>query len=480
MLFTTTGRLGRALDRLTGNRERVQWMLKRAGEQRSAMFNEAWIGLSVLMLVIGFIVGQGALPVLSALLLTIVGLSWAWNRFALASVEYTRRFSVARAFAGEVIDLSVSLTNRKFLPLAWIHVEDRVPTKLPFLDARIAPTEQPTLGALSHLTATRWFERVNWRYKIACKHRGFYFFGPARLRSGDMFGLFTSALTLDTQTRLIVYPRLIALAELGFPGKHPFGERRAAQNLFEDPSRTVGVRDYRSEDPFKRIHWKATARRNQLQVRVLEPSIVPHLAVFLNVNTFEKHWHGTDTALLERMVSVAASIADHAARQKFAIGLIANGSVPHSDQSIKVMPGRAPDQLLKILEALAAITGFPTADFSQLLVAESSRLAWGATMAVVTCIVNEKLLASMIRLRDAGRRLALVSLDNGFHGDDVEGIQVFHVDPDKVDIEDPGDWQPDADGLDERASPFATEAAAAIEVLSSDDQRVRRAVRGLS
>jgi len=210
------GRLSRGWDRLTGNRERIEWMLKRAGEQRSAMFNEAWIGLAALLLVIGFLVGQGALPLLSALLLTIVGLSWLWNRIALSSVEYARQFSVARAFAGEVIDLTVSLTNRKFLPLAWIHVEDRVPTKLPFLDARIASTEQPTIGALSHLTATRWFERVNWHYKLECKHRGYYFFGPTRMRSGDIFGLFTSALTLDAQTRRVLQDELIRIwAETG-------------------------------------------------------------------------------------------------------------------------------------------------------------------------------------------------------------------------------------------------------------------------
>lgn len=433
------GPVSRLLDRLTGS-ERVRWMLQRAGEQRSAMFNEAWIGLALLLLIVGFIVRQGALPLLAAMLLTIVGLSWLWNRTALSKVEYERHFSEARAFAGEALNLSVSLTNRKFLPLAWVHVEDRVPLKLPFVNGRIATTEQPTIGALAHLTALRWFERVNWHYQVHCKYRGFYFLGPARVRSGDIFGLFISALTLTPQTRLIVYPRLLALAELGFPGKHPFGERRAVQNLFEDPSRNVGVRDYHPDDPFKRIHWKATARRSQLQVRVLEPSVVPQLAVFLNVNTFEKHWHGTDTALLERMISVAASIADHATRQKFAVGLIANGSVPHSDQSIKVMPGRDPNQLLKILEALAAITGFPTADFSQLLLAESSRLAWGATMVIVTCLVNEKLLTSMLRLRDAGRRLTLVSLDETFTGDDVEGIKVYHVDPDKIDVDDPGEW----------------------------------------
>ncbi len=421
--------------------ERARWLLQRAGEQRFAMFNEAWIGLSLLLLVIGFVVRQSALAMLAALLLTVVGLSWGWNRLALSSVEYARRFSEMRAFAGEVIELTVSVTNRKFLPLAWLHIEDQVPLKLPFVTGHITPTAQPKVGALSHLTATRWFERVSWRYQVECRHRGYYFLGPVRLRSGDIFGLFSSVITLSPLTRLIVYPRLISLAELGFPGKQPFGERRTVQNIFEDPSRTVGVRDYHPDDPFKRIHWKASARRNQLQVRVLESAIMPQLAVFLNVSTFEKHWHGTDTALLERMISVAASIAEHATQQKFSVGLIANGCVPHSDQSIKVMPGRDPNQLLKILEALAAITGFPTADFNSLLSAESSRLAWSATMVIVTCVVNEKLLAALLRLRDAGRRLALVSLDTTFAGDDVEGIRVFHIDPEKIELADPGEWE---------------------------------------
>jgi uncharacterized protein (DUF58 family) len=426
--------------------ERVKEVMARAGEQRTAMFNDAWIGLSLLLIVIGFIFRQAALPQMGALLLTICALSWTWNRFALRAIEYDRHCSESRAFAGEMVDLTVSLTNRKFLPLAWVHVEDQVPLKLPFLNGRISPTAQPKVGVLTHLTATRWFERVNWRYQVHCKYRGFYFLGPANVRSGDIFGLFTSALAIKPLTRLIVYPRLLDLAELGIPSKSPFGERRGPPTIFEDPSRNVGVRDYHPEDPFKRIHWKATARRSQLQVRVLESSIVPHLAVFLCVNTFEKHWHGTDTALLERMVSVAASIADHATKQKYAVGLIANGSVPHSDQSIKVMPGRDPNQLLKILEALAAITGYPTADFNHLLLAESARLAWGATMAIVTCVVNDKLLTTLLRLKDAGRQVSLVSLDTSYTGDEraeLEGIRIFHVDPDKIDVEDPGEWESD-------------------------------------
>ena len=44
-----------------------------------------------------------------------------------------------------------------------------------------------------------------------------------------------------------------------------------------DPLRTVGVRDYHPEDSFRHLHWKATARAQQLQVRVFEPTTVTQL-----------------------------------------------------------------------------------------------------------------------------------------------------------------------------------------------------------
>jgi hypothetical protein len=122
------------------------------------------------------------------------------------------------------------------------------------------------------------------------------------------------------------------------------------------------------------------------------------------------------------------------------------------------MPGRDPNQLLKVLEALAAITGYQTADFHQLLLVESSRLAWGATMVVVTCLVGERLLASLVRLRSAGRRVALVSLDSSFK-ETVEGIIVHHLDPDRIDVEDPGVWAEDESDEAEAATVRADVAA---------------------
>ncbi len=391
------------------------------------MLRENLASVVIVLLILGAILGQSALLLIAILLVTVVPVSWLWNRLVLKRVAYSRAFSEQRVFAGETIDLSVSLANAKPLPVPWLKVQDQFPAELEVVGRRLEASHIPRRKYLTHTTSLGPYEGIRWDYAIECDRRGFYFFGPAQIASGDIFGLFQQDKKIDAIDRLIVYPRVVELPELGFPGKDPFGEQKATQRIFEDPSRTIGVREYHPEDSLKRVHWKATARHGELQVRVYEPTITQQLIIFLNVATFAQPWMGVNVARQEQVISIAASTAFHATKRKFAVGLIANGSVPNSDQPIKVLPGRAPDQLTHILEALAAVTSFATSSIDQLLKAASPGLAWGATFVVITAVVTDRLLAEMRRLQDAGRRLVLVSADPQFTQDDLSGITVYHL-----------------------------------------------------
>jgi hypothetical protein len=130
--------------------------------------------------------------------------------------------------------------------------------------------------------------------------------------------------------------------------------------------------------------------------------------------------------LLERTISVAGSIATWAVGQKYKVGLVANGSVPFSDQPIRVPSGRSPGQLAALLEALAAVGSASTMPVHELLRRESARLPWGATLVVVTAVVTESLLAVIARLRDAGRQMALISLSEE-PPPRLEGVVVYHL-----------------------------------------------------
>jgi hypothetical protein len=76
-----------------------------------------------------------------------------------------------------------------------------------------------------------------------------------------------------------------------------------------------------------------------------------------------------------------------------------------------VRPSRRLDQQARLLEALAAVTSFATSSIEALLLAESPRLPWGATLVVVTSVITDDLLDALLRLHHVGRRLVLVSLE---------------------------------------------------------------------
>lgn len=414
------------------------------------MFNKAWIHLALILIPLALIFDVQALLIISAFLLTVVPVAWWWNRRSLNGVEYERTFGEKRAFPGELVELTLRVTNQKLLPLGWLSLEDQWSRALPLEDGLLFDSPSGQIGLYRSAFAIRWFERISRRYRIRCTQRGFYPFGPARLSSGDIWGLFRQNLTDSRLDWLVVYPQVLPLEALGFPPKEPLGETKATWRLFEDPSRAVGIRDHCPEDGFRHIHWKASARRQELQVKVYEPTTSHNLVIFLNVATFARHWEGTKPLLLEQAIAVAASIASHAVEERYLVGLMANGSIPHSDQPIKVLPSRRPDQLARVLEALAAVTSFTTSTIESLLLTESPRLPWGATLVIVTAVVTEDLLSALVRLRDVGRRLVLVSLE------DVPSlpyslrpeIQVYHLPASELPFDEtllgePGEWAPE-------------------------------------
>jgi uncharacterized protein (DUF58 family) len=301
--------------------------------------------------------------------------------------------------------------NSKLLPVPWLRVDDDWPLAVPPTDAQaLGPSPMADMGELTHVFALRWYERVRRHYTLQTGQRGVYGLGPTRLRSGDVFGLFQTERVIEEQDFLIVYPRIYSLPELGLPSKEPFGDTRARRRLFEDPSRTMGARDMQPGDSFRHVHWPATARRQQLQARVYEPTTTLTAVICLNVATLARPWEGILPELLERAIVVSASLAAHAADHRYSVGLVSNGAVPRSDRPIRVMPGRSPDQLMRILELLAAVTGYVTVPMGRFLLRESPALPWGATLVVVTPVITDELLASVIQLRSAGRQMVLVSL----------------------------------------------------------------------
>jgi len=412
---------------LTGRWSLLRRRKRFVDQSKDTQFSDAWILLALLLTLLALAADNRFLTGAAAGLLVVAGVSGLWSALSLVGLEYERRFSQVRAFQGEQVTLTLTVRNRKPLPITWLNITDTFPASLPIDEQDVSLNMATQQGEFHTFWMLGALQQVTRRFTIHCTERGFHRFGPATLRTGDGFGFFGRKATLPAQQTLIVYPRLYPVTELGLPSKSPFGDRRAQGHLFEDPLRMAGVREWQSSDSLRRVHWKATARHQQMLSRVYEPSEEQQILVVLNVATLARHWHGTIPELLERAISVAGSLAAVAADERLAVGLLANGALPGSDQPIRLLPGRNPQQLVQILELLAAVTPFATGPVEALLLQEAPRLAWGATLVVVTAIAHDALLATLLELVDAGRRVVLFTLAQEPPGQFLPGVTVYHL-----------------------------------------------------
>jgi len=279
-------------------------------------------------------------------------------------------------------------------------------------------------GLTEWRTSVAAHQRVARPCELSCDRRGVYAIGGALLRSGDPLGLFADARSEGSHTLVTVYPRTARLGGLALPAARPYGEDAGGSRLSEDPSRIVGLRDYRPGDSMRRIDWKATARLNRMQSRIYAPASTRHLLIALNTQTVVPMWAGMISELLERSITVAASIARDAYDERYSVGLLANSTFPDADRSIRIAPGRRAEQFIRLLESLAVVTPYVLEPLAAMLRREEHRLAAGTTIAVVTAIMTDDLAAVVLRLARRGNTIAVLSTSGDLWPEALPGIDV--------------------------------------------------------
>lgn len=369
-----------------------------------------WLPLLVVVVALGVILQLGFLVTFLLSLTIIFAFASFWQIRALRDVLYIRKPYYKRAFPGELVPLRIVIENKKILPLAWLRVQDPWPKAVgPDPENILAPTHLIDQGLLTNVLSLKWFERTQRDYILRFRRRGIYSVGPARLTSGDIFGLFESSREYGPSEHLTVFPNLLPVSDLGLPADDPFGDRRSRKRLYEDQNQPMGVRDYRPDDGFRRIHWPATAHTGSLQVRVFQPTSANMLVICLNVATFVRYWEGVNPDLLEHLIRVAASIIYRGIQDGYRVGLIANGCLANADQPFRIKPARTNEHLAKILEALAGIAPIVTDPFDRFLIREVSQVPYGASLIIITGVWAPEFSEALIRLKKHGRQIMILS-----------------------------------------------------------------------
>ena len=310
-----------------------------------------------------------------------IGLVWTMMRGAtLEAVRELPRY----ATAGVTLRLAVLVRNRgrRRISRAWLAetAPDPRPDLVEFVTLR-EPGEEERNGFDRQFAYFRWQwlllrkrlfadgisndeielapdQQARVFVELTPARRGVIRLHDLRVMLPDPLGLFQKCVKVPAPpVSLTVLPRRYPLPSIRLPGGAAFKiSGDANTNSIGTSGEFVGLRDYRSGDPLRLIHWKSWARTGQPIVKELEDTFYPRYGLVLDTLSTDR----TDITF-EEAVSVAASFAAEIDTSESLLDLMFIKNEAHI-----VTAGRGVERAEKLLEVLAGVTPSRTGDHKSL------------------------------------------------------------------------------------------------------------------
>jgi uncharacterized protein (DUF58 family) len=332
------------------------WIGRSSGFQRNRV---ALPGSGIIFLLILGVLFVGAMLGRSNMLMLVFSLMAGpfilngWVTFSmLKRLKVTRRVP-ARVMAGEPFSIEIGLENCK----RW-------------MSSRIMEVRESIENATEQLNAGVLFARVPPRgrrtahYRLNLMRRGRYVVGPTIVATRFPLGIIERGLLLDDRDEILVLPRVGNLL--------PRWKRtlwQAAQ-LVQRPQPQSGtfddefhrLREYRHGDNPRAIHWRSSAKKNELMVREYHQDRDPNLTLLLDLWQPE-HPDDDDLERIELAISFAATICVDRCRNSHGSRIrvvIAGREFSTWDNGLRT------GLLESVLETLAVAEPFETPDLRRL------------------------------------------------------------------------------------------------------------------
>jgi uncharacterized protein (DUF58 family) len=340
-----------------------------------------------------------ALPVLVCLLTAV----------ARVGLHAERRITPVRVPVGGRAEVALHVRSTGRLPTGGLLIQDGVPYAL-------GGKPRFVIEHLPRHTGTQL------RYTVNPMLRGIQQIGPLKATITDPFGLAEFERELAHTSRLIVVPRVARLA--GVPGGSGLGsgdDGSVRLNAGQGEDDAI-VRPYRQGDDLRKVHWRSTAKRDEMMVRVEERPWRGGTTILLDHRASAHRGTGS-TASIEWAISFAASVCLHLHRHGHRIHL-----VTESGRQLVGDSGDGTHHDNAVLDALAALE--PT---HQRELDVRSDPGHGQELIAIIGSTSTESLAQLIRYRSRGSRSLAVLLDMSAWGsadapaDDQQGaVALLH------------------------------------------------------
>jgi uncharacterized protein (DUF58 family) len=305
-----------------------------------------------------------------------------------------------RAVEGDEVELVVSLRARE--DVERLELAAQIPLGLePCEDAAVA-------------VRLRAGERREFPLRLRCRRWGAYQLGALELRAVDRFRLVCDEAKLEPTLALRVHPGAERLRQLLRPTQtQPSAGSQVARAKGEGIE-FADIRPFTPGDRLRRINWRATARRQALQVNESHPERNADIVLFLDSFAEARH---ADEGVLDRAIRAAAALAERYLQHRDRVGLIGFGSTVRW-----LTPASGAAQLHRIVDGLLETEIiFSPYTWKTIDLVPRRTLPPQSLVLALTPLLDDRSIRALLDLRGRGFELAIIDVSPIASADRGEG-----------------------------------------------------------
>jgi uncharacterized protein (DUF58 family) len=326
-----------------------------------------------------FLVGLGGLWLMS----------YVWVRLLARGLRFSRVMRFGWAQVGDRLEEHFELTNRGAVPALWVEVVDH--STVPGYPA----------GWTTEVEARRLRRWSRWAIS---SRRGLFTLGPTTLLTGDPFGVYTVSLHYPASMPFLILPPVLSLPSIRVSPGGLSGEGSPRPDAPERTISAASVREYVPGDSRRWIHWRTTARKGSLHVRLFDGMPAGNWWIVLDMDRRVQVGEGDDSTE-EHGVVMAASLANLGLQLRKSVGLVMHG------QDLVWLPPEGGDTWLwRILRDLALVSPGPRS-LSDLLEQMKSEIGRLASLIIITPAVDRAWVEALLPLMKRGVVPTVLLLD---------------------------------------------------------------------
>ncbi len=312
---------------------------------------------------------------------TAFSFAWAWAQYCLVRFEL-RRAVTDKIEEDDILEIKTSARNNSFIPTIGVVIQDQ-------LNCTLAQERRASF-LINFLSAGA---SIDFIYSCVCPQRGRYEIGPFEIYFFDPLGLFFLKKTYRINTEIYVYPRTFHIRN--FPqiakGTMPwFGIATAHVNADEDEF--YGIREYKSGDPIKKIHWLSSARKNQLIIKQFQRQSFLRASIIFNLEKESNFGEGKE-CVAEYIIKIAASVAKYLIHSGVSVEIIA-----HTGKSAHIPFNKGPEHLEDILKFLALAQAKSSMNLMEVFKSFSPYISENSTLIAIILDKDKGYLPAMLSL----------------------------------------------------------------------------------